>query len=319
MSKTPTLAAQADIYALFQQTMQDPEFEVAFITQRFQELRGRTPQVLREDFCGVGTLSAQWARHAPEAVAHGVDERGDMLEWCQTHNLGAAALAQRVQLHRGDVSITPTPAADVLTAFNFAYSRHKTRAALRQYFAAARQHLKPDGLFVLDAFGGTEVMGQTIEETALEDQAATFIWDQEHFNPITHELLAHIHFEFDDESEIEKAFTFDWRLWTLPELHELLLEAGFKKVQFYWEKFVDADELDEDDDLDDEDDDENLDDEDLDDEEVDDDALDDDELDEELDILFDDGDDEMVGTGEYYAVTDVENQESWVAYIVAEA
>jgi hypothetical protein len=41
-------------------------------------------------------------------------------------------------------------------------------------------------------------------------------------------------------SVLEHAFTYDWRLWTLPELRELLLAAGFKEVKFYFER-VDGD------------------------------------------------------------------------------
>ena len=34
---------------------------------------------------------------------------------------------------------------------------------------------------------------------------------------------------------MEKAFTYEWRLWTLPEIRELLEEAGFGRVTVYWE------------------------------------------------------------------------------------
>jgi hypothetical protein len=34
---------------------------------------------------------------------------------------------------------------------------------------------------------------------------------------------------------MKKAFTYDWRLWSLPELRDLLLEVGFKDVIVYWE------------------------------------------------------------------------------------
>lgn len=321
MSKqTTTQAAQADVYALFQESVQDPDFEVDFIETQFRALRGREPHVLREDFCGTAALSAQWGRRALDAAAHGVDTRGDMLEWGQAHNLTEPVLAKRVQLHRGDVANTATPTADVITALNFAYSQYKTRAALRDYFAAARSRLNSDGLMVLDAFGGSEVMGHTMDETEMPDHDAVFIWDQEHFNVITHELLAHIHFEFADGSELEKAFTFDWRIWTLPELQELLLEAGFKKVHVYWEKFIDAHDLDDED----EDEDEALDDEDLEEDDEDEEFDEDDEfdeLDDTIESMLDDEDDdhEMIGTGEYHAQVDAENQESWVAYIIAEA
>ena len=48
-------------------------------------------------------------------------------------------------------------------------------------------------------------------------------------------MLCHIHFSFPDGSKIKKAFTYDWRLWTLPEIRELLLEAGFQRATVYWE------------------------------------------------------------------------------------
>ena len=34
---------------------------------------------------------------------------------------------------------------------------------------------------------------------------------------------------------MREAFTYEWRLWTLPEIKELMLEAGFSKVTVWWE------------------------------------------------------------------------------------
>jgi len=36
-------------------------------------------------------------------------------------------------------------------------------------------------------------------------------------------------------SRIKKAFTYEWRLYTAPEIRDLLLEAGYRKVTVYWE------------------------------------------------------------------------------------
>ncbi len=55
------------------------------------------------------------------------------------------------------------------------------------------------------------------------------------YRPVTGDLTCHIHFRFPDRSRIDKAFTYDWRLWTLPELRELLDEAGFRTVTVFWE------------------------------------------------------------------------------------
>ena len=48
-------------------------------------------------------------------------------------------------------------------------------------------------------------------------------------------MTCHIHFKFPDKSKLKRAFTYVWRLWTLPEITELLTEAGFKNPTVYWE------------------------------------------------------------------------------------
>ena len=62
-----------------------------------------------------------------------------------------------------------------------------------------------------------------------------YIWDQYRFDPVHHNAVNRIHFEFEDGSRISKAFEYDWRLWTLPELRDLLADAGFDLVEVYWE------------------------------------------------------------------------------------
>ena len=34
---------------------------------------------------------------------------------------------------------------------------------------------------------------------------------------------------------LRRAFTYKWRLWTIPEIREVLAEAGFREVTVYWE------------------------------------------------------------------------------------
>jgi len=73
-------------------------------------------------------------------------------------------------------------------------------------------------------------------------QGFTYVWDQNKFDPITHEVLNYIHFEFKDGTKMDKAFTYEWRYWTLPELRELLIEAGFSSVRVYWDVAPDDEE-----------------------------------------------------------------------------
>ena len=82
--------------------------------------------------------------------------------------------------------------------------------------------------------GGSEPLTQGGEEPR-KIGSLTSVWEHTRFDPITHDVQFHIHFRFADGSTLEEAFTYDWRLWTLPEVRELLLEAGFQRADVYWE------------------------------------------------------------------------------------
>jgi hypothetical protein len=86
---------------------------------------------------------------------------------------------------------------------------------------------------VMDIYGGPESQQPAEENTRYK--GFTYVWDQAAYNPITNEALDHIHFLFPDGSRMMKAFTYDWRLWTLAELNEALREAGFRDARAYWE------------------------------------------------------------------------------------
>jgi len=92
-------------------------------------------------------------------------------------------------------------------------------------------------VFFLDAYGGYDSHRVITEERTVWHNGKTFtyVWEQEQFDPISHRMVCHIHFRFPDGSSLERAFSYDWRLWTLPEIRELLLEAGFRRVISYWQ------------------------------------------------------------------------------------
>ena len=104
---------------------------------------------------------------------------------------------------------------------------------MRDYFIRVRDSLKSDGVFFLGAYGGSEAYDTQKEKTKYD--GFTYIWHQAKYEPVTGRTVCHIHFKFPDGSRIKKAFSYDWRLWSLPELRELLEEAGFASVRVYWE------------------------------------------------------------------------------------
>jgi hypothetical protein len=230
-----TMAEQADRHHLYQQAVQDVETEIEFVAATWQDLRSRPARLLREDFCGTANTCCEWIRRDPEHFAIGIDRDGAVLEWGRAHNLGRLPEPQRsrIQLLQDDVRSTRPGLADIVLAMNFSYYLFKSRAELRSYFGNVRAGLQPDGMFFLDAYGGYEAPMELKESR--ECDGFTYVWEQATFNPIDSCMTCLIHFEFPDGSKLENAFEYHWRLWTLPEITEVLLEAGFAQAQVYWE------------------------------------------------------------------------------------
>jgi len=232
-----TMAEQADIHELYEESVQNVEHEVEFLQKTYQQLRGRTAYLLREDFCGTASASCQWVRQGDEYQAIGVDIDASVLEWGRSNRLSRLSVADqaRVSLIESDVMSVETPPTDISVAFNFSYFIFNTRETLRRYFERAHAGLKDDGIFFVDLFGGPEAQEEMREKTKHKGKGFTYIWHQAKFHPVTNFIRCHIHFKFSDGSRIKKAFTYEWRLWSAPEIRELLLEAGFSKATVYWE------------------------------------------------------------------------------------
>ena len=232
--RSETMASQADIHALYQEAVQCVEAEIDFVDETFTSMRGRKARLLREDFCGTANTACEWVRRRAGNRAIAVDLDSDVLEWGRTHNvsnLGAAA--ERITLVQGDVLRVRTEPVDAVLAHNFSYWLLKERRLMRRYFRRVRESLKPGGLFFLDGYGGADAHREVRERT--KNESFTYIWEQASFNPINHDMLCHIHFKFPDGSRIRRAFSYSWRLWSLPEIRELLQEAGFSRSTVYWQ------------------------------------------------------------------------------------
>lgn len=231
-----------DRYALYEAAVQGVDYDLDFAARLFRRLRGRPARVMREDFCGTAALSCGWVLRSPENVAYGIDLDPEPLAWARKHRLARLNGRDRVHLVQGDVLNARTPRADVTLAHNFSFWVFKKRRQLLAYFRAARRQLKSDGVLILSMYGGTESFepnGETrrIPATQAVDgtrlPAFRYIWDQESFNPLTHEVFCSITFEVPGHKKMRRAFVYDWRLWTLPEVLELLEEAGFRESRAY--------------------------------------------------------------------------------------
>jgi len=241
MPKKPTpprarsLAARANRYELYQRAVQEPEADFRLIERCFRQRYGRPPRTLREDFCGTALIACRWVERHAENRAFAIDLDPAPLAWGRAHNLTALTPEQaaRIKLIEGDVRDVGHAKVDVTAALNFSYYLFKQRDALRLYFERARATLLPEGMLLLDAYGGADSQRTLRERRRVA--GFRYVWDQRVFDPITHQVVNDIDFEFADGSALRRAFTYDWRLWSIPEIRELLAEAGFSRSDVYWE------------------------------------------------------------------------------------
>ncbi|MEM6960288.1 MAG: class I SAM-dependent methyltransferase [Myxococcota bacterium] len=228
-----------DKHICYQQSVQNTEHEVQFIHRVYRRLAGRPALRLREDFCGTALLSCDWVEYRKDREAVGVDLDSKVLAWGQKHNVLQLpeTSRSRIRLVHGDVRDAAEGLFDVVTAYNYSYFVFKTRAEMRAYFALVHSALAQDGVFFLDAYGGYEAQTPMTEQRAvpLGKEKFTYIWEQALFNPIDNHVVNYIHFRSPDGTLHKRAFTYDWRLWQLVELREILAEVGFARIETYWE------------------------------------------------------------------------------------
>ena len=237
-SKT-SMASTADRHQLYELSVQCAEAEVDFVDAAFKRLRKRKARLLREDFCGTANVCCEWVRRGRKRHAVGVDLDPEVLQWGRDNNLARLSDRQRerITLLQENVMDVRTEQPDIISAMNFSYWLLQDRALLKQYFQSVHAALKEDGVFFLDAYGGYDSHKEIVEEREIDDggKGFTYIWEQAAFNPITHAMQCRIHFAFPDGSEMRNAFSYHWRLWTLPEVRDLLAECGFRHVTVFWQ------------------------------------------------------------------------------------
>jgi len=226
-------AKTAEKFDLYQRSLQAAE-SVRFLENRFRILTGRSPRVLREDFCGSAFNSCEFIKLHPKNRAIGIDLDDSALRWCLQNNYPNLKESQweRITLIKANVLIVETPKADLIAALNYSYAIFKKRSDLRRYLVKARKSLVKGGAIMLDAASGTDLSEGFTFEGKCDEFNCISEWRA--VDPISHDYVINISYLFKDGSWIRNAFIYEYRLWTLPELQDLLLEAGFRDIHVIW-------------------------------------------------------------------------------------
>lgn len=235
-----TLAERADKYRCYQLSVQSADNEVDFFEQAYRECYHKKPFTLREDFCGTFSVCCEWVKSNRQRTAIGIDLCPEALDWGRRNNLSRLNRKeqQRITLRQEDVRTEGTEKVDILAAQNFSFWIFKTRTELRNYFQIAHANLAEKGVMVMDMMGGGDCFTEDLVDKRWIGKGKKkfrYLWEQRRYNPITGDASFYISFKFPDGSKLKHAFEYHWRFWSIPEVRELLAEAGFSKSHVYLE------------------------------------------------------------------------------------
>lgn len=193
---------------------------------------GRSPRTLREDFSGTGALARAWPRAIRYGESIAVDRDAAPLRRCSGIP-GVRAIVSDAARCRAR--------ADVIAATNFPIGYWHDRPALVRYLRAVRASLKPRGVFVCDTYGGRDAferlsISRHVRGPNRENIEQT--WEQRDADPLTAMVTDVLHFRVRDlgarrDRVIRDAFVYRWRLWSIPELRDAMLEVGFRSVEVH--------------------------------------------------------------------------------------
>ncbi len=228
-------------HRLYEATVQSPNWQVDYLPQFHQWLVGAPPRLMREDFCGSARISCEWVKRHPKNQAMGLDLDPEVLKYA--HDVNVAELSpseqKRVELKKQNVLKPTTKKFDFIGAYNFSYFVFHERKELLKYARAAFLSLKKKGTLFLEIAGGEGFREELRESKRVNVPGVgkvEEIWEQHQYDPITQVNDFSIHFKLPDGTWMNDAFTYNWRLWDIRDLREVLMDAGFKKTVVLWEK-----------------------------------------------------------------------------------
>lgn len=217
-------------------------------------VHGHKPHALREDFCGTAALSRTWITDgrssAIPASARAVD-----LDHTVLARARVAALAEDIAMDSPRAltliaadairaPVTLHDLCDVIFVGNFSIGYIHHRATLIDYLRRSRDRLQLSttrrGIFVCDTYSGPSAFtpgSVTRMHAAPDGQLIRYTWQQKHADALTGMVTCVLHFQIERDGDVlarfPDAFTYHWRLWSIPELREAMLEAGFSRTEVY--------------------------------------------------------------------------------------
>lgn len=226
-------------YRLYEETVQSPNWQVDYLPQFHQWLCKKAPRHFREDFCGSAKISCEWVKRSPKNSATGLDWDPEPLSYAKKINLAALSRTQqkRVKLIQQNVLKPTKEKFDMIGAFNFSFFDFHERKDFLAYAKSVHRSLRSPGTLFLECAGGEGFIKSSEESKTVPIDGigrVKQVWEQHQYDPITQVNDYSIHFQLPDQTWLNDSFTYHWRIWSIREIREVLMDAGFKKTVVLW-------------------------------------------------------------------------------------
>lgn len=231
-----------DRFDCYELCVQSPRHVAGFL----RAVHGNNPVRLREDFCGTAAVSRRWIEDARK--------RGEKAEVVAV-DLDPACIAKAEKLVPPEVLLVigdstsadaGETSCDVAFVGNFSIGYLHTRSQLSRYLTLTRERLARGGggfgggVCVCDTYGGASAFrlgSLTRKHPSRTGEIVHYHWAHEEANPLTGMVINSISFRVEKDGEIvqelPRAFVYRWRLWSIAELRETMMEAGFASTEVY--------------------------------------------------------------------------------------
>jgi len=227
-------------YDLYEASVQDSQSEMDFLARVYQESFQAKANILREDFCATFRNACAWVQKDNLHKAIAIDVSQETLDYGKARMTHLSQDEQeRLKILCEDVHKVKTTKADIISVSNFSIGYLKSRVTLVQYLKHALTGVGKKGLVVFDLLGGQEMSVPQVDKRSFkmpDGQKIKYFWDHDSFNPITNEATFYIHYKIKGTPRFERVFEYHWRMWSISEIRDCMMEAGFDGVKVYWEE-----------------------------------------------------------------------------------
>jgi SAM-dependent methyltransferase len=243
MPKKQSKAKSFDKYFYYVNSVQSASHDAELLSSMYKK-HGTSKLAslcLQEDFCGTADLCYEWVQLNKKYKAIGIDLDKKALAWGKNFHSDACSDDElnRIDLVHGDVLTPRQSKPDIICALNFSYSFLHSRAGLLNYLKKCHRSLNSGGLTILDCFGGPAYLKPHLDKRRNTHDKFTFWWEVKSFDAISNRISCAIHFQADQDTYRKDVFTYEWRLWSVPEITDIFKEAGFSEVH-YWSEGLDV-------------------------------------------------------------------------------